>query len=86
MDDLGIRSAHIVGHSMGGMLAAEVAALDTHRAKRLVLVGSAGFWIDAHPIPDVFALDLSELGGYLFHDPESPFARCSSRCRPTCSN
>jgi pimeloyl-ACP methyl ester carboxylesterase len=75
MDDLGIRSAHIIGHSMGGMLAAEVAALDTHRAKRLVLVGSAGFWIDAHPIPDVFALDLSELGGYLFHDPESPFAK-----------
>jgi pimeloyl-ACP methyl ester carboxylesterase len=75
MDNLGIASANIVGHSMGGMLAAEVAALDTHRAKRLVLVGAAGFWIDAHPIPDVFALDLSELGGYLFHDPESPFAK-----------
>src|SRR6202035_4791668 len=26
-------------------------------------------------IPDVFALDLNELGGYLFHDPESPFAK-----------
>jgi pimeloyl-ACP methyl ester carboxylesterase len=75
MDDLGIPATHIMGHSMGGMLAAEVAALDTHRAKRLVLVGSAGFWNDAHPIPDVFALDLSELGGYLFHDPESPFAK-----------
>ncbi|HTT75393.1 MAG TPA: alpha/beta hydrolase [Candidatus Binataceae bacterium] len=75
MDDLEIPSAHIVGHSMGGMLAAEVAALDTRRAKRLVLVGAAGFWIDAHPIPDVFATDLSELGGYLFHDPASPFAK-----------
>jgi pimeloyl-ACP methyl ester carboxylesterase len=75
MDDLGIPSANIMGHSMGGMLAAETAALDTHRAKRLVLIGAAGFWIDAHPIPDVFALDLSELGGYLFHDPESPLAK-----------
>jgi pimeloyl-ACP methyl ester carboxylesterase len=75
MDDLGIPTANIMGHSMGGMLAAEVAALDTHRAKRLVLIGAAGFWIDAHPIPDVFALDLNELGGYLFHDPESPFAK-----------
>src|ERR1700677_254598 len=56
MDELGIDSAHIVGHSMGGMLAAEVAALDVHRAKRLYLVGSAGFLIDAHPHPDVFAV------------------------------
>jgi pimeloyl-ACP methyl ester carboxylesterase len=75
MDELGIPSAHIVGHSMGGMLAAETAALDVHRAKKLVLVGSAGFWLDEHPIPDFFALDLSELGHYLFHDPKSPIAQ-----------
>jgi len=75
MDDLGIPSAHVLGHSMGGMLAAEVAALDAHRARRLVLVAPAGFWIDAHPIPDLFALDPSELGGYLFHDPASPVAK-----------
>src|SRR5271163_5213192 len=75
MDELGIDAAHIVGHSMGGMLAAEVAALDVHRAKKLVLVGAAGFWIDESPIPDFFALDLSELGSYLFHDPKSPLAQ-----------
>ena len=75
MDELGIDSAHLVGHSMGGMLAAEVAALDVHRAKKLVLVGAAGFWIDENPIPDFFALDLSELGSYLFHDPKSAFAQ-----------
>src|SRR5271167_3462176 len=75
MDELGIDSAYIVGHSMGGMLAAEVAALDVHRARKLVLVGAAGFWIDESPIPDFFALDLSELGSYLFHDPKSPFAQ-----------
>jgi pimeloyl-ACP methyl ester carboxylesterase len=75
MDELGIDSAHLVGHSMGGMLAAEVAALDVHRAKKLVLVGAAGFWIDENPIPDFFALDLNELGSYLFHDPKSAFAQ-----------
>ena len=51
------------------------AALDVHRAKKLVLVGAAGFWIDENPIPDFFALDLSELGSYLFHDPKSAFAQ-----------
>jgi pimeloyl-ACP methyl ester carboxylesterase len=75
MDELGLESAHIMGHSMGGMLAAEVAALDVHRAKKLVLVGAAGFWLDGTPIPDFFALDLSELGSYLFHDPKSAFAQ-----------
>ncbi len=75
MDELGIDQAHIVGHSMGGMLAAEVAALDVSRARKLVLVGSAGFWLDENPIPDFFALDLSELGSYLFHDPKSAFAQ-----------
>jgi pimeloyl-ACP methyl ester carboxylesterase len=75
MDHLKIESAHIVGHSMGGMLAAEIAALDIHRAKKLVLVGSAGFWLDAHPIPDIFAAQLYELGELLFHDPKSPLAQ-----------
>ena len=56
MDGLDIPTANIVGHSMGGMLAAEIAALDNSRAKKLVLVDAAGFWLDEHPIPDFFAL------------------------------
>ncbi|HKV55269.1 MAG TPA: alpha/beta hydrolase [Candidatus Binataceae bacterium] len=75
MDDLGIDSAHVVGHSMGGMLAAELAALDVHRVKKLVLVGAAGFWRDEQPIPDVFAMELPDLAAHLFHDPNSPLAR-----------
>jgi len=75
MDDLGIASAHVVGHSMGGMLAAELAAVDIHRVKKLVLVASAGFWLDEHPIPDVFAMELPELAAHLFHDPKSPLAQ-----------
>ena len=70
MDELDIPSANLVGHSMGGMLAAEVAALDTHRAKKLVLVGAAGFWLDDTPIPDLFASDLDDLPALLFHDPQ----------------
>lgn len=75
MDDLGIASANIVGHSMGGMLAAEVAALDTRRAKKLVLVGPAGFWLEETPIPDLFAADLDDIPALLFHDPKSPLAQ-----------
>jgi pimeloyl-ACP methyl ester carboxylesterase len=75
MDDLGIASAHVVGHSMGGMLAAEMAALDVHRVNKLVLVSAAGFWLEEHPIPDVFAMELPDLAAHLFHDPQGPLAR-----------
>lgn len=75
LDELGIASSHVVGHSMGGMLAAEFAAVDVHRVKKLVLVTPAGFWLDEHPIPDVFAMELPELAEHLFHDPKSPLAQ-----------
>jgi pimeloyl-ACP methyl ester carboxylesterase len=75
LDELGIVSAHVVGHSMGGMLAAEFAAIDVHRAKKLVLVTPAGFWLEEHPIPDVFAMEPPQLAEYLFHDPKSPIAQ-----------
>jgi len=75
MDSLGIASANFVGHSMGGMFASEIAALDNSRVKKLVLVGPAGFWLDAHPIPDIFAAQLTELAPLLFDDPNSQLAQ-----------
>jgi pimeloyl-ACP methyl ester carboxylesterase len=74
MDDLKIPTANIVGHSMGGMMAAEIAALDNSRAKKLVLVSPAGMWLDEHPIPDLFAAPLTEVAPLMFHDPKSPMA------------
>lgn len=75
MDELGIPAANLVGHSMGGMLAAEVAAFDVHRATKLVLIAPAGFWIDETPCPDFFAAELTDIARLLFHDPSSPAAR-----------
>jgi pimeloyl-ACP methyl ester carboxylesterase len=75
MDELGIPTAYLVGHSMGGMLAAEVAAFDVHRARKLVLIAPAGFWIDEVPMPDLFAAQLTEMAELLFHDPNSRAAQ-----------
>jgi len=74
MDTMGIHAAHVVGHSMGGMIAAELAAFDSHRVKKLVLAAPAGFWLDQYPIPDFFAAQLDEIGPLLFHDPKSAAA------------
>jgi len=69
VDALGLRQPHLLGHSMGGMIAAEMACLAPREVGKLVLVAPAGLWLDAHPIPDIFALLPYQLAELLFHDP-----------------
>jgi pimeloyl-ACP methyl ester carboxylesterase len=69
VEALGLRQPHLVGHSMGGMIAAEMACLAPREVGRLVLAAPAGLWLDAHPIPDIFALLPYQLAEVLFHDP-----------------
>jgi len=66
---LGLTAPHLVGHSMGGMIAAEMAAIAPRDLGKLVLVGAAGLWIEEHPIPDIFALLPGQLVELLFQDP-----------------
>ena len=68
IQELGLTKPHIVGHSMGGMIAAEMAALVPHDVSKLVLVASAGLWLPEHPIPDIFSFLPHEFAQYLFHD------------------
>ncbi|MEE2674716.1 MAG: alpha/beta fold hydrolase [Myxococcota bacterium] len=70
VDALGLESPHLVGHSMGGMIAAEMACLNPKGLGRLALICPAGLWIDEHPIPDLFAMLPFELAKVLFHDPK----------------
>ena len=65
---LGLSKPHLVGHSMGGMIAAEMACLAPNDLFKLVLVASAGLWIPDEPIPDIFSFLPHEFAGYLFHD------------------
>jgi pimeloyl-ACP methyl ester carboxylesterase len=70
VEALGLEQPHLVGHSMGGMIAAEMACLAPHDLSKLVLVSPAGLWLDAHPIPDIFALLPYQIAEVLFHDPQ----------------
>jgi pimeloyl-ACP methyl ester carboxylesterase len=69
VDALGLARPHLVGHSMGAMIAAEMACVAPHDLTRLVLVAPAGLWIDAHPIADIFATLPHDMPGLLFCDP-----------------
>ena len=62
------RRLSVVGHSMGGMIAGEMACLAPDALDRLVLVDALGLWLDEHPIPDMFSFLPHEFGDYLFLD------------------
>src|SRR5215813_6683102 len=61
----------VVGHSMGGMIAAEMAAIAHTEITRLCLLAPAGLWLDDHPVADIFTKLPFELPGLLFHDAEA---------------
>jgi pimeloyl-ACP methyl ester carboxylesterase len=66
---LGLKDPVLVGHSMGGMIAAEMAAVAPNDVTRLALICPAGLWIEDRPIPDIFSTLPFEMPGLLFHDP-----------------
>ena len=68
---LGARRVDVVGHCLGGMFAAELAAISPHLVRRLVLVNSYGLWDDANPLPDAFSLPPARLAAAKWHDPEA---------------
>ena len=74
IEALGLDQLYLVGHSLGGMIAAEVAAIAPHVASRLVLVAPLGLWLDDHPVLDFFAATPEELATAMFHDPGSAIA------------
>jgi pimeloyl-ACP methyl ester carboxylesterase len=68
VDALGFDRPILVGHSMGGMIAAEMAAVAPREVERLGLIAPAGLWLDDHPVPDLFSKLPHELPALLFHD------------------
>ncbi|HET9246465.1 MAG TPA: alpha/beta hydrolase, partial [Xanthobacteraceae bacterium] len=72
MDRLGLTRTDVVGLSIGGWIAAELATKVPERLERLVLIGPVGVKTgrpDKLDIPDVFALPQDKLDQLRFHDP-----------------
>jgi pimeloyl-ACP methyl ester carboxylesterase len=69
LDRLGLHKFHLVGHSMGGWMAATFATEHSHRIERLALVAPAGLQVKESPTVDIFKILPNELGQYLVADP-----------------
>jgi pimeloyl-ACP methyl ester carboxylesterase len=67
-DLLGIRELSLVGHSMGGYLAATFAIDGSERVRRLVLAAPLGLRVPEHPTTDIFTIPEEELLEHLSAD------------------
>ena len=70
MDHLGLDKVHLVGTSLGGWIAAELATCSCEKLKSLTLVAPAGLSVPGVRRPDMFMWSPEELRRKLFHDPE----------------
>lgn len=68
LKQLGVDRPHLVGHSMGGWMAAEIAAVAGERFNRLVLNAPAGLNHADFPATDLAKITPEEFPGYLTHD------------------
>jgi pimeloyl-ACP methyl ester carboxylesterase len=67
-DVLGLDEVALVGHSLGGLLAAKIAILQPQRVRRLVLVAPLGLDVPAHPTTAIWEIPDAEILSYLTAD------------------
>lgn len=72
---LRVQPPHVVGSSLGGWIAAELASLYPERIGSLSLVGAAGLWVEGAPIAEVFGVLPGQLAERLFFDQRHPLAQ-----------
>jgi pimeloyl-ACP methyl ester carboxylesterase/quercetin dioxygenase-like cupin family protein len=70
IEELGASGVTVVGNSIGGWIAAEIALLNSPRISHVVLVDAAGLRIEAHPAPDFFSLSLDQVTDLSYFNPD----------------
>lgn len=73
-DRLELRAPAVVGHSFGGLVAAELAATVPDRVRQLVLIDPIGLWRDDLPVKNWMILPDDERRRALFADPDGEAA------------
>jgi pimeloyl-ACP methyl ester carboxylesterase len=79
LDALDISEVSLIGHGLGGMFAAELAAVQPRRVANLVLIDPFGLWLPDVPTLDYFVLPPAELADALYHDRTSLAAQATAK-------
>jgi pimeloyl-ACP methyl ester carboxylesterase len=69
LDALGLTDVTVIGNSIGGWIAAEMAVAGSARVTGVVLVDACGIEVPGHPVADFFSLSLDQVAELSYHDP-----------------
>lgn len=69
LERLGVWGVTVIGNSIGGWIAAELALLGSPRVSGAILIDAVGADIPEHPATDVAGLGPQQLTALSFHDP-----------------
>jgi pimeloyl-ACP methyl ester carboxylesterase len=70
LDRLDLTDVTVVGNSIGGWIAAEMALLDTTRISSIELIDAVGIEVAGHPVVDFFALTFPEIAQRSYFEPQ----------------
>jgi pimeloyl-ACP methyl ester carboxylesterase len=74
LEQLALEDVVVIGNSIGGWVAAELALLEPPGLGHLILIDAVGIDVPGHPVADVAGLSVPEIMKLSFHDP-APFLR-----------
>ncbi len=70
LDELDLRDVTVIGNSIGGWIAAEMALLGSERVSGMIIVDGVGIEVPGHPVADFFNLTFPQIAQLSYHDPE----------------
>ena len=71
IEALGLAGVHVVGQSLGGWIALEMAVRSTHRLRSLTLISAAGIHVKGVPKADIFMIDPEEQARLAYADAQA---------------
>ena len=69
--DLGLTGVTVIGNSIGGWIAAEIALLNSPQVSGVILVDAAGLKVDAYPSADFFSLTMDQVAELSYFNPDA---------------
>ncbi|MBU4214252.1 MAG: alpha/beta hydrolase [Actinobacteria bacterium] len=69
LDALDLDDVTVIGNSIGGWIAAELALRHSARVGRVVLVDAVGIDVAGHPVVDFFSLTPAQIAEHSYYDP-----------------
>jgi len=71
LGQLELHDVTVVGNSIGGWIAAEMAVLGSDQVSSYVLVDAVGIEVPGHPVADFFSLTAEQVAQRSFYDPDA---------------